>query len=138
MYYLCKTVLELIRYMKTVHSIKSAIVKQFIAHTEDYGQVRYIPIILQYYEILQYHWGFKTSVYGTLAKAVLRSMLGICCNKTYGTMTKYDNKDDDRYNDRNKDRNKQRQCRCHFRIQWSDLRFDQNVSVSRRRVGQQR
>ena len=32
-------------------------------------------------------------------------MLGLCCNKTYGAMTKYDYRDNARDNDRNKDGN---------------------------------
>ena len=34
-------------------------VQQFMTHTVDYGEVQYTPIILQYSEILKYHF-FKT------------------------------------------------------------------------------
>ena len=41
----------------------------------------------------------KTAVYGTLTAVVLRSMLGLCCVKTYSAMTNYYNGDDDRDDD---------------------------------------
>ena len=34
------------------------LVQKFISRTSDYGQVQYRPMILQYYEILQYHFSF--------------------------------------------------------------------------------
>ena len=72
-----------------------------MAHTEDYGQVKYIPMILQYSKILKYIYIFKAAVYGTLIAAILRSMFGLCFNEAYVTMVKYNGRDDDRNNDRN-------------------------------------
>ena len=75
-----------------------------MTHTADYGQVQYRPMILQYSEILQYHFLiFKTSVYGTLTAAILRSMLGLCCDETYEAMTNYDDTDDNGDNGGNED-----------------------------------
>ena len=66
-------------------------------------------MIWKYYEILKCHWFLKTEVYGTLAAAILQSMLGLYSNKTCGTMTNYDNGDDDGdddiYNNGNEDGN---------------------------------
>ena len=63
-------------------------------------------MILQYSEILQYHLNLcLRAVYVTLTAAILRSMLGLCCDETYGAMTNYNNGDDDRDNDGNKDGN---------------------------------
>ena len=36
----------------------------------------------------------KTALYGTLTAVVLKSIIGLCCDKTYGTMTNYDDKYD--------------------------------------------
>ena len=73
-----------------------------MAHTADYGQVQYRPMILQYSDILQYL--FLICLWNT-DSSDLQSMLGLCCNETYGAMTNYDNRDDDGDNYGNKDVN---------------------------------
>ena len=63
-------------------------------------------MILQYSEILQYHLNLcLRAVYGTLTAAILRSMLGLCCDETYGAMTNYNDEDDNGDNYGNKDGN---------------------------------
>ena len=73
-----------------------------MAHAADYAQVKYIPMILQYYEILQYHF-FKSAVYGTLPAVILQPILGLFCDKTYGAMMNYNNRYYDVDNGKNKD-----------------------------------
>ena len=77
----------------------------FRAHTADYGLVPYIPMILQYYEILAYYYYYFSSFIGTLKSVVLRSMLGLFYDETYGAMTNYDDRDNNRNKDRNDDDN---------------------------------
>ena len=40
-----------------------------------------------------------------LTAGILRSILGLCCNKIYGAMTNHDDRDDSTDNDRNEDLN---------------------------------
>ena len=54
------------------------VVKQFMAHTADYGQARYKQMILQCSEILFF---FETAVYGTLTVAIDNPCLAYAATK---------------------------------------------------------
>ena len=76
-----------------------------MARTADYGLVPYRPMMLQYSDILAFYLILNTAVYGALTVVVLRSMCGLCCDETYGTMTNYNDGDGNGNEDRNVDDN---------------------------------
>ena len=62
-------------------------------------------------------------------------MIGLCCNEKYGAITKYDDGDDDGDNDGKEDRNDDDNAAAGSGFPWSDLIFNNDASVSWRRIG---
>ena len=64
-------------------------------------------MILQYYEILKYHRlsKVKQQFMAYRQQQFYDLIFSLCCDKTYGAMTKYDDRDDDEDNDGNEDGN---------------------------------